>query len=162
MERLCTCVPHAHPGEASSDACFRWTAGPDTRLLLIAALSLERTILRLARATNMAAARASEGLCNRLDLTCSSLVIHPSIHPSVNQSINRRRKEEKWQWECDEMPDGRLINTTTGHERGCGEYSTLYNTRHAILSTSYMTQNMRCSIRDTPTIRHRTMRYTTG
>jgi hypothetical protein len=41
MERWCTCVPHAHPGEASSDACFRWTAGPDTRLL-IAVVSLQK------------------------------------------------------------------------------------------------------------------------
>lgn len=40
------------------------------------------------------------------------------------------------------MPDGRLINTITGHARvGCGEH----NTRHAILSISYMTQDMRCS-----------------
>jgi hypothetical protein len=59
---------HAHPGEASSDVCFPWTAGPDTRLLLIAVVSLGNAVLRLARATNMAGGRASERLVLRARL----------------------------------------------------------------------------------------------
>jgi hypothetical protein len=54
--------------------CFRWTAGPDTRLL-IAAVSL-MLFVESRGGTNMAGGRAGErGLYDALDMTCSLPVI---------------------------------------------------------------------------------------
>jgi hypothetical protein len=129
-----TCVPHAHPGEATSDACFRWTAGPDTRLLLIAVVSLEGMLFFDSRALQTWQVRS---LCDGLVLTCRSLARHPSIHQSIagergEMAMGVRRGA------------GRQINKYDYGSRAWGGVAGT-NTRHAILSTSYMTQDMRCS-----------------
>jgi hypothetical protein len=89
------------------------------------------------------------GLCYGLVLIdvqiARSLARSLVIHQSINQSP---AKEEKRQWECDTMPDGRLINTTTGHARGvwraqhttCDSIDKLHDTGHAMLeSDRYVT-----------------------
>lgn len=140
---LRTSRPPTQPGEASSDVCFRWTAGPDTRLL-IAVVSL-RMLFFDSRALQT---WQVSGRARRL-VRPARLDVQLARHPLINQSIAGEKRRNGYGG-CDEMPDGRLINTITGHARvGCGERAQhttcdsidkLHDTGHAMLeSDRYVT-----------------------
>jgi hypothetical protein len=80
----------AHPGEATSDVCFRWTAGPDTRLLLIAVVSLRMLFFDSRALQTWQASGRVRGLCDGLVLRCRSL----ARSSSINQSIAGERGEK--------------------------------------------------------------------